>query len=366
MRAEPGDFMTTTATDPITSCSQCGLPLTGDELVCPRCHALVHRARIEELVREAGRLEQVNPLLAAGTWRQSLVFLPPDSPQYRWIAARAEALSNGMPPPVGPDAMNGDGQDARPGVMGYRAAPKPPGETWQSVLFKTGGSMLLSILLFAHMTGGWPFAIGFVLLIFLHEMGHVIANWHYGVRQSAPIFLGIFGAVIFLKGNLRNAWEEAVVGIAGPVIGTLGALSCYFWYLQTGNVVAGELAFYAFFINLWNLIPITPLDGGRASAAITPFLWGVGLIGLVTVAVAQLLHSFSRGGPSFWSLLILFYILRSAWPRVRYTLLDGGWKDPYFKIGWAGRLTMTSVYVGVATLLLTCMSSLFSHGFRLW
>ncbi len=178
------------------------------------------------------------------------------------------------------------------------------------MLLKTGGSMALSMFLFAHMTGGWPFAIGLVLLIFIHEMGHVIANWYYGVRQSAPIFLGIFGAVIFLKGNLRNAWEEAVVGIAGPLLGTVGALACYIWFLHTHTVLAGELALFGVFINLWNLMPITPLDGGRATAAITPFLWGAGLIGLVGVQLVQLLYSFHNGGPSFWWLLILFYILK--------------------------------------------------------
>jgi len=356
--------MTTTASGPVTACGQCGLPLTGQELVCPRCQSLVHRGRLELLAREATRLESVNPLLAAAAWRQCLSLLPPESRQFQWIAARAEALAHGMPPP--PDDMgSGSPSDGRP-ILNYRAASADrPGETWQSVLFKTGGSMVLSILLFAQMTGGWPFAVGFVLLIFVHEMGHVIANWHYGVRQSAPIFLGIFGAVIFLKGNLRNAWEEAVVGIAGPVIGTLGALACYLWFLKTGDTLAGELALYGFFINLFNLMPITPLDGGRAAAAITPFLWGLGLIGLVAYQAVKLVHSFDHGGPSIWWLLILFYILRSAWPRVRQTLFEGGWKDRYFKIGWERRLAMSVVYGGLAVVLVTCMKSLGSHGFQI-
>jgi Zn-dependent protease len=333
---------TTTASDPITACAQCGLPLTGDEIVCPRCHGLVHRARLEELAREATRLESVNPLMAAAAWRQCVAFLPPESQQYQWIAARADALMNGMPPPVAPEVVDGGARGGRSMLGRVRDSVLARDETLQSVLLKTGGSMALSMWLFAHMTGGWPFAIGLVLLIFVHEMGHVIANWHYGVKQSAPIFLGIFGAVIFLKGNLRNAWEEAVVGIAGPVIGTIGALACYVWFLHTGNELAGELALFGFFINLWNLIPITPLDGGRATAAITPFLWGLGLVGLVGVELYQLLGSLRQGTFSFLWLLILFYILRSAWPRVRHTLFQGGWKDRYFKIGWERRVAMST------------------------
>jgi len=355
---------TTTASEPVTTCAQCGQALTGDELVCPRCHALVHRARLEELAREATRLESVDPLLAAAAWRQCLAYLPPDSHQYHWIAARAEALASGMPPPVSTDVVAGDAPDRRR-ILDYRSAsPQSRGETWQSVLLKTGGSMALSMWLYHYMPGGWPFALGLVLLIFIHEMGHVIANWHYGVRQSAPIFLGIFGAVIFLKGNLRNAWEEAVMGIAGPLLGTVGALACYVWFIKTGNSLAGELALFGCFLNLWNLMPVTPLDGGRTTAAITPFLWGIGLIGLVGFALLQLLHSFHRGGPSFWWLLILFYILRSAWPRVRQTLFEGGWKNPYFKIGWERRVAMSVIYVGLAILLLACMGALGAHGFR--
>jgi Zn-dependent protease len=355
--------MTTIASDPTTACAQCALPLTGHELACPRCNALVYREQLEPMVREANRLESVSPLLAAAAWRRCLAYLPPQTPQYRWIAARAEALANHTAPPA-PGFEPGGVQGENAPAQG-RAASTQRRETWQSILLKTGGSMALSMWLFAHMTGGWPFAIGLVLLIFVHEMGHVIANWHYGVRQSAPIFLGIFGAVIFLKGNLRNAWEEAVVGIAGPVIGTLGALACYAWYLQTGNALAGDLALFGFFINLWNLIPITPLDGGRATAAITPFLWGLGLVGLIGIQAVQLLRSFGHGGPSFWWLLILFYILRSAWPRVRETLLQGGWRHPYFKIGRERRLAMSVVYFGLAILLIGCMASLGLHGFEL-
>jgi len=323
---------------------------------------MVHRARLEELAREATRLEAVNPLLAAAAWRQCLSYLPSDSRQYQWIAARAEALVHGMPPPVSPDVVAGGAPGER-SMLGRVANSVLAGdETWKSVLVKTGGSMALSIWLFAHMTGGWPFAVGLVLLIFVHEMGHVIANWHYGVRQSAPIFLGIFGAVIFLKGKLRNAWEEAVVGIAGPVMGTLGTLACYVWFLRTGNELAGYLALFGFFINLWNLIPITPLDGGRTTAAITPFLWAIGMAGLVGTVLVHLLHSLRDGTFSIWWLLIMGYILKSAWPRVRHTLLEGGWKAPYFKIGWGRRLAMSTLYVGLAALLVTCMVSLKGQG----
>ena len=337
--------MTQAATQSAISCPQCGLLVEQSTLVCPRCGALVHRQELERLAQEATRLEPVHPLMAAAEWRKCLTYLPPESPQSQWILARVHSLSAATSPSNG-----------TPPTLNYQPRSLLGDETWQSVLLKTGGSMLFSIFLYSSM-GGWQFAVGLVLLIFIHEMGHVIANWHYGVKQSAPIFLGIFGAVIFLKGNLRNAWEEAVVGIAGPLLGTVGALSCYVLYLHTGNPLAGQLAFFGLFINLFNLLPITPLDGGRTAAAITPFLWGLGLAGLALFELRQI----QRGGIDFWWLLILFYIMSQAWPRVRHAILEGGWRDPYFKVGWKRRLIMCVIYGGLAALLMSCMYTL-SHG----
>ena len=241
---------------PAARCERCGGPLGPADLACPTCGALTHREELERLAAEAMRWEAADRGRAVRAWFRCLELLPRDSEQFRMIARRVETLAPGI---SGGHAV---GQAGGVPVLNYRpAGDDGPAETWQSVLYKTGGSMLLSVMLYSRM-GGWEFAVGFVLLIFVHEMGHVLANWYYGIRQSAPIFLGIFGAVIFVKGRIRSAKEEAVMGIAGPVFGTVAALVCYAWFYQTGSDLAAVLAYFGMFINLWNLLPVPPLDGG--------------------------------------------------------------------------------------------------------
>ena len=102
------------------------------------------------------------------------------------------------------------------------------------VLLKTGGSMLVTIGLYT-LALGWKFAVGFVLLIFVHECGHLIAARRFGLRASAPVFIPFMGAFILLKDAPRNAWMEAWVGIGGPLLGTLGGVACYGLFLATGQ-----------------------------------------------------------------------------------------------------------------------------------
>src|SRR6266852_1041171 len=93
------------------------------------------------------------------------------------------------------------------------------------ILLKSGGTMLLSIWAYA-LFFGWRFAVGFVLLMFVHECGHLIVAKKFGLPVSAPVFIPFMGAFILLKDQPRNAWMEACVGIGGPMLGSLGALVC--------------------------------------------------------------------------------------------------------------------------------------------
>ncbi|MDB6124948.1 MAG: site-2 protease family protein, partial [Pedosphaera sp.] len=145
------------------------------------------------------------------------------------------------------------------------------------VLLKTGGTMLLSIGLYA-MQWGWMFAVGFVLLIFIHECGHLIAAKRIGLKVGAPVFIPFMGAVIALKEAPRNAWIEAQVGIGGPLLGTAGAAVCFGIFKVTGNPFFAALAHTGFFLNLFNLAPIGFLDGGRIVTALSPWLWLVGTV----------------------------------------------------------------------------------------
>lgn len=150
------------------------------------------------------------------------------------------------------------------------------------VILKTGGTMLLTIVIYGRLFG-WKYAIGFVLLIFVHECGHLLAARMMGLKVGWPVFIPFMGAMIALKEAPRNAWIEAIVGIGGPILGAAGALAVYAAYLVTGHPLYLSLAFVGFLLNLFNLVPIVPLDGGRIVAAISPWLWVVGLVVLLPV-----------------------------------------------------------------------------------
>jgi Zn-dependent protease len=128
---------------------------------------------------------------------------------------------------------------------------------------------------------GWRFALGFVLLIFVHELGHALALRQQGIPAGAPVFIPFMGAVIAMKGRPRDAWVEAVVGIGGPLLGTLGAIVALGVAAVTGSSLWYALASTGFLLNLFNMIPISPLDGGRIVGAINRSLWAAGyLIGV--------------------------------------------------------------------------------------
>jgi Zn-dependent protease len=149
----------------------------------------------------------------------------------------------------------------------------------------TSGSMIVSVGAYA-LIWGWRFAIGFVVLLFIHEMGHVIALRREGVEASAPVFIPFLGAVVWAKSLGGNALAEARVGLAGPILGTIGAAACLPIAAATGSDLWQALAFTGFFLNLFNLLPVTPLDGGRAMAALAPWMWFVGLAAIVVLALA--------------------------------------------------------------------------------
>jgi len=141
--------------------------------------------------------------------------------------------------------------------------------------FHTLITMLVSVGAYA-LIFGWPFAVGFVLLIFVHEMGHAVAMRRMGIPAGAPVFIPFVGAVIAMKGRPRDAFVEAVVGIGGPALGTLGAAACLAVAAATGSTFWYALASTGFLINLFNMIPISPLDGGRIVGVMSRWLWVVG------------------------------------------------------------------------------------------
>jgi Zn-dependent protease len=150
-------------------------------------------------------------------------------------------------------------------------------------LLVSAGSMLVSIAAYS-VVFGWPFAVGFVALLFVHEIGHVIQLRREGIKASAPMFVPFLGAVISARSLGDNALAEARVGLAGPVLGSVAAAACVLIWHLTGNDFWRALAFTGFFLNLFNLLPVVPLDGGRAMAAMAPWMWFVGFAALVPLA----------------------------------------------------------------------------------
>jgi Zn-dependent protease len=149
-------------------------------------------------------------------------------------------------------------------------------------LFSTSASMLVSVVAY-QLIFGWAFAVGFVLLLLLHELGHVFQLRREGIEASAPMFIPFLGAVISAKSLGNDAAAEARVGLAGPILGSIATLVPLGIWLATGEEFWRALAYIGFLINLFNLLPVLPLDGGRAMAAISPWVWLAGFAGLIAM-----------------------------------------------------------------------------------
>ena len=146
-------------------------------------------------------------------------------------------------------------------------------------------TMLVSLFAYAWATSSWGVGLGIVAMLFIHELGHVLAAKRKGLPVSMPVFIPFLGALITLKKNPRDAVTEAYVAIGGPILGTLGALVAYLLGIAWESPMLLVIAYFGFFVNLINLLPIHPLDGGRIATAVTRWLWVVGLIGGLLVIV---------------------------------------------------------------------------------
>ena len=214
-------------------------------------------------------------------------------------------------------------------------------------IFTTSATMLVSIGAYA-LIWGWKFAVGFVLLLLVHEMGHVLELRRQGVPASAPLFIPFLGAVVGMKQMPKDAWNEAKVALAGPILGSLGAAAVWIAGEALDSDLLIALAFVGFFLNLFNLLPIVPLDGGRAMAAIHPAFWAVGLVGLVGLTIVA---------PNPILLLILVLGGLELWRRWQER------KNPeaaaYYRVAPWQRVAAGVTYVGLAALLALAMSATF-------
>ena len=197
-------------------------------------------------------------------------------------------------------------------------------------------SMFLSIAVYA-VAFGMPFAVGFVLLLFVHEYGHLLAARVVGLKVSSPIFIPFFGAVIRVHDSPKSVKMEASVAIGGPALGALSALICLAVYLWMNSMLMLVLSYTACLLNLFNLIPCDPLDGGRIAAAISPRLWWVGsiVIGVLFIYTYNL-----------FIFLILVFSLFRLWQTN-----DQDIDFPYYHLTVAQRLTVGWWYFGLTIVL---------------
>jgi Zn-dependent protease len=216
-------------------------------------------------------------------------------------------------------------------------------------LLTTSGTMLVSIAAWS-LFYGWTFAIGIVLLIFVHEMGHVIQLRREGIKASAPMFIPFMGALISAKSLGENAVAEARVGLAGPILGSLGALALIPVWHATGSGFWRALAFFGFFINLFNLIPMSPFDGGRAMAAMAPWMWMVGFVVMGAFAIAF---------PNPFIIVFLVIGGLDSWRRLKERRKGGPEQKAYYKVTPRQRLAVGAVYVGLIALLVLGMHATF-------
>ena len=145
-------------------------------------------------------------------------------------------------------------------------------------------SMLITIWVYAQFYG-WPFAIGFVLMLLVHEMGHYLAAKQRGLNVGLPAFIPFVGAMINLRETPHDAETEAYVAYAGPFVGTLAAFAAYLYGRQTGQELWLAVAYSGFMLNLFNLLPVSPLDGGRITQVISPRIWLFGVPLLIALFI---------------------------------------------------------------------------------
>lgn len=275
--------------------------------------------------------------------------LPDGQPQMPAQAAAGQVV-------VAPPQRRGDPFAGARRAAGPLAAAAAGMGKYGIVLLKLGkfGPTLISMALtvgYMAWRFGWAFGLGALTLIAVHESGHLLAARYEGIRAGMPIFLGPFGAVIGLKQPLKDARQEAVIGIGGPVLGTAGAILMLIWSqgFAIGSYGRGlllALAYFGFFVNLFNLIPFSPLDGGRVASALSPWANVVGLVIVVGLILAP-----AGVGIHLNPVLVLILIVGgiNLWQRLRHPERYSAYRDipgstrAWIGVAYAAMLAITAI-----------------------
>ncbi|GCE12041.1 site-2 protease family protein [Tengunoibacter tsumagoiensis] len=218
-----------------------------------------------------------------------------------------------------------------------------------------GLSALISMAAYA-LISGWAFGIGLVVLLFIHEMGHAIVMKLKKIPIGGMIFIPLMGAMVTMKQMPQNAKDEAEVGIAGPIAGALASGVCL-WIAQMHPSMPGgwaALAYFGFLMNLFNLVPIIPYDGGRVLAAIDRRVWIVGFLLLLGYQIWSWYH----GNFSFWLLMFVVIAATQLWSRGLAPEEPEAQVDyhAYYDVPMRSRVILTVLYFSLASVLYLGMS----------
>jgi Zn-dependent protease len=219
---------------------------------------------------------------------------------------------------------------------------------WGAILFKIKAftlvfTMVASVWAYALLYG-WKFAVGIVLMIFIHEMGHVIVLRARGIDAGLPVFLPFLGAFVSMKSQPKSVYDESLSGIAGPVFGVVGAFGALGLASLYDSNMLRAIAYVGFLLNLFNLLPVLPLDGGRTVASLSPKIWLAGLVMLLGYEVW-------RPSPVIPIILLLGgFELYRRW-KGRNTAAS----KAYFALTPRQRLNIGGGYVGLIVIILWAM-----------
>jgi Zn-dependent protease len=253
-----------------THCTRCATELPPDALACPACASLVHADTLKQLAADADVATRAGDLVTARTYcTTALGLLPAHSRQHAVIRDRLAGLTPRIDTVAAGDAQVRAGETPwwRRGAVGLVTVALILISKLKFLLLGlTKASTFLSMFAFFGMYWsiyGWPLALGLVLSIYIHEMGHVAMLRSLGIAAGAPMFIPGVGAFVMLKQHISDPLTDAKIGLAGPVWGLGAALAAFGIYTVTGAPIWLAIAQLAGFLNLFNLIPVWQLDGSR-------------------------------------------------------------------------------------------------------
>ena len=253
------------------TCPGCGGELPESALSCPQCRRLVHAEKLEDLAKRAKEAWRLGHFAEErGLWAESLALLPEDTVQHRSISACVAEIDGMLAGAAQHSQSHDRWKKASMGIGPALVLLLSKGKFLLLGLTKIGTLLTMFASLGVYWAlYGWALALGVVISIYIHEMGHVGMIRRYGFQASAPMFIPGLGAFIQLRGIRLPPIPDSRIGLAGPIYGLGAALAALGAYYVTGVKVWGVIAHFGAWINLFNLVPVWQLDGSRGMRSLT-------------------------------------------------------------------------------------------------